>query len=58
VQLTGKQSDFDELKYNGDLFHAEEMLCCVPQTTEEVHESGTGRGVLMKVNPRGISSNS
>jgi len=29
-----------------------------PPTIEEVHESGTGRGVLMKVNPRGITSNS
>jgi len=29
-----------------------------PPTIEEVHESGTGRGVLMKVNPRGIASNS
>jgi len=29
-----------------------------PATIEEVHESGTGRGVLMKVNPRGIASNS
>jgi len=29
-----------------------------PPMIEEVHESGTGRGVLMKVNPRGIASNS
>jgi len=29
-----------------------------PPTIEEVHESGTGRGILMKVNPRGIASNS
>jgi len=29
-----------------------------PPTIEEVHESGTGRGVLMKVNPRRIASNS
>jgi len=29
-----------------------------PPTIEEVHELGTGRGVLMKVNPRGIASNS
>jgi len=29
-----------------------------PPTIEEVHESGTGRVVLMKVNPRGIASNS
>jgi len=29
-----------------------------PPTIEEVHESRTGRGVLMKVNPRGIASNS
>jgi len=29
-----------------------------PPTIEEVHESGTGRGVLMKVNPRGTASNS
>jgi len=29
-----------------------------PPTIEELHESGTGRGVLMKVNPRGIASNS
>jgi len=29
-----------------------------PPTIEEVHELGTGRGVLMKVNPRGIALNS
>jgi len=29
-----------------------------PPTIEEVHESGTVRGVLMTVNPRGIASNS
>jgi len=29
-----------------------------PPTIEEVYESGTGRGVLMMVNPRGIASNS
>jgi len=29
-----------------------------PPTIAEVNESGTGRGVLMKVNPRGIASNS
>jgi len=29
-----------------------------PPTIEEVNESGTGRGVLMKANPRGIASNS
>jgi len=29
-----------------------------PPTIEEVHELGTGRGALMKVNPRGIASNS
>jgi len=27
-------------------------------TIEEVNESGTGQGVLMKVNPQGITSNS
>jgi len=30
----------------------------LPPTIEEVHESGTERGVLGKVNPRGIASNS
>jgi len=30
----------------------------LPPPIEEVHESGTGRGVLMKVKPRGIASNS
>jgi len=30
----------------------------LPPTIEEVHESRTGGGVLMKVNPRGIASNS
>jgi len=29
-----------------------------PPKIEEVHELGRGRGVLMKVNPRGIASNS
>jgi len=29
-----------------------------PPTIEEVHESRTGREVLIKVNPRGIASNS
>jgi len=29
-----------------------------PPTIEKVHESGTGHGVLMKVNPQGIASNS
>jgi len=29
-----------------------------PPTIKEVHELGTGRGVLMKVNPRGIASSS
>jgi len=29
-----------------------------PPMIGEAHESGTGRGVLMKVNPRGIASNS
>jgi len=28
-----------------------------PPTIEEVHESGTGRGVLMKGNPRRTASN-
>jgi len=35
-----------------------EKKCCSPPTIEEVHESGTGQGVLTKVNPRGIASNS
>jgi len=29
-----------------------------PPTIEELNESGTGRGVLMKVSPRGIASHS
>jgi len=29
-----------------------------PPTIKELHESGTARGVLVKVNPRGITSNS
>jgi len=32
--------------------------CCAAPSIEEVHESETGRGMLKKVNPRGIASNS
>jgi len=31
-----------------------EKKCCAATKIEEVHELGTGRGVLVKVNPRAI----